>query len=327
MKDLPEILKDYQGLNPGCALAFVEHGKLAYQYFTGYADLEHKVFVTPQTNFRLASVTKQFTASAIMLLVDQGKISLEDTLTKFFPVIPHYAHSITIFELLSHQSGILDYEELLKHIRGQVTDEEVLELEMNQTHGYFDPGKGYRYSNGAYCILELIVEKISGMTFADFMKENFFVPLGMVNTVIDIEGVTQVPNRAYGYSRNGDSWRKTDEDMTSATVGDGGAYSSIKEMILWNNSFDNATILSRESIAKIFTRYVLTDEDGGETYYGFGYFLKNHNGDAVQYHGGASIGFRTGIYRIPEREISVIFLSNRNEGEGSVICEAIYDQY
>ncbi len=317
MKDFSEILTVYQGINPGCALAIVQNGKLAYQYFTGYADLEHKVFVTPETNFRLASVTKQFTAAGILTLVESGKVSLDDTIEKFFHVIPHYARTITIFELLSHQSGILDYEHVMKHVRGQIHDQEVLELEMNQTHGYFDPGKAYSYSNGAYCILELIIEKVSGQPFHIFLKENFFDPLKMDNTMVDIEGVTEVPNRAYGYSRDGNAWIRTDEDSTSATIGDGGIYSSINDMVKWN------TYLDTKSAEPLFKRNVLTDEDGGETYYGFGYFLKNHNGEKVQYHGGSSIGFRTGIYRIPGKDLAVIFLSNRNEGEGSVICERI----
>ena len=324
---IKNLLSDYAVPNPGCAVVIVESGIPVFTFCAGFADLEQKIPVTPETNFRLASISKQFTASAVMLLAQQERILLDDPLEIFFKSVPHYARKVTIAELLSHTSGILDYEDLLGHFRKQIHDEEVLDLELNQNHGYFDPGKSYRYSNGGYCILEIIVEKISGFPFWKFMRQNFFDPLRMDATIIDIESETIVRNRAFGYSRIIDSWTKTDEDQTSATIGDGGVYSSINDMVKWNDSLDQGTMLSKETISQIFERKVLTDEDDGQTYYGFGFFLKDHGGEQVQFHGGSSIGFRAGIYRVPAKNVAAVFLSNRNEGEGSVIVEKIIDSF
>jgi CubicO group peptidase (beta-lactamase class C family) len=324
--DIRALLDAYNGMVPGCAVAIIRDGSLLTAETLGYADLEKGELVTLNTNFRLCSVSKQFTATAILLLVERKLLTLDDKLTKFFPSFPSYGREITISELLTHASGLIDYEDLMsKNAEYQIHDEGVLELLMRQDHDYFKPGTAYRYSNGGYCLLRIIVEKVSGKDFAEFMRDEVFMPLGMTQTFVDKEGITTIPRRAYGYSRDGATWVRTDQGSTSATIGDGGIYSSIADLQKWDQSLYGDSVLSATTIREMFSRHILTDEDEKGVYYGLGFFLKEHRGMEVEYHGGDSIGFRTGIYRVPEENTTVIFLSNRNEGEGSVMCERIFD--
>lgn len=302
---------------PGCAVAIVQRGELIYSAVRGYADLENNILVSENTNFRLASVTKQFTAVAILRLIENGQLYLEDKLSKFFPEFPNYGKDITIFQLLTHSSGLKDYEDLIpKGQTTQVHDEDVLKLLMLQTNALFSSGTKYSYSNGGYCLLALIIEKVSGQSIGDFFKEKIFAPLGMNSSFVNYEGKTIIPNRAYGFPR--------DQDITSATIGDGGDYSSLNDLQKWVQVFYTDIILSKKSRDQMLSKQILTDE-GEEVYYGFGVCLKKYNGKNVAYHGGSSVGFQTGIYNVLDEQLSVIFLSNRSGDSGSEICESIFN--
>jgi CubicO group peptidase (beta-lactamase class C family) len=326
MPSVNEIIAPYSKEKcPGCVVGVVRNGKLTSEVAIGYADLENDIKVSRHTNFRLASVTKQFIAVAILVLVEKKQIFTDDTLSKFFTDFPDYSKDITIHHLLTHSSGLFDYEELIPgNQECQVHDCDVLELLKNQKDTFFPPGTGYSYSNGGYCLLRLIIEKVSGQSIDSFLKKYLFVPLGMDATVVDHEGLTVISTRAYGYSGKDTEWTRTDQDMTSATIGDGGIYSSLEDMQKWVQVFYTDKVLSKEMRDLLLKRRILTDE-GKNVYYGYGLFLKDHKGKKVIYHMGSSIGFQTGLYCIPEEESAVIFLSNRTGENGSEIAERIID--
>ncbi len=316
MTEIQKLIEPFEGAVPGCAVMVIQNGVPTVSETRGFADLEGGVAITPDTNFRLASVSKHFTAAAILQLRKNKQLSLGDTLGRFFPQFPDYGKNITITQLLTHTSGLIDYEEVMdKNDTHQIRDHEVLELLMLQDHGYFVPGSKFRYSNGGYCILAVIVGQVSGQSLGNFLRSEFFLPFGMKDTFANEEGVTDIPNRAYGHSRKGSEWIRTDQDTTSATVGDGGIYSSLSDLFIWDKALDELNL---------FEKQVLTEEKPGPIYYGFGLFRKEYRGVRVQYHAGSSIGFRAGLYRVPGKNITIIFLSNRNEGEGIEFCEKIF---
>ena len=202
---LDALFADYdQPGSPGASVMIIQDGKVLLAKGYGLADLEGKVPCGTNTNFRLASVTKQFTAMAVMMLAERKKLSLDERLTDFFPEFPAYGRQITVRQLLTHTSGLIDYEDVIpKGTEIPVLDRDVLRLLMQQDKTYFPPGTRYRYSNSAYSLLALIVEARSGSTFARFLQDNIFRPLKMANTLAYEQGLSVVPHRAYGYRLTG----------------------------------------------------------------------------------------------------------------------------
>src|ERR1041385_4070503 len=192
---------------PGAAVLVLKRGEVLFKHGYGVAELSSRAKITPATNFRLASVSKEFTAMAIMLLVHDGKLRYEDRLTDIFPEFPEYGRNITVRELLQHTSGLKDYEELMPAAdpkvpveQIQIQDAGVLELLKRETGTKFTPGTKWDYSNSGYVVLGLVVQKVSGRTFAEFLHERIFAPLEMNNTVAYVRGTNQVANRAFGHS-------------------------------------------------------------------------------------------------------------------------------
>jgi CubicO group peptidase (beta-lactamase class C family) len=193
-----------------------------------------------------------------------------------------------------------------------------------QTKTYFEPGTEYKYSNSAYALLALIVENISGKKYASFLHENILEPLGMNGTVAFENGISTVPNRAYGYSRKDDGFVRTDQSITSAVLGDGGIYSSIEDLMKWEASLFTEKILKKETIEQATTRKQF--KNGKMNDYGYGWFLKKYEDKEVVYHTGDTKGFRTVLYRIPSERILIIVLVNRNEGEMEELAEKILEK-
>jgi CubicO group peptidase (beta-lactamase class C family) len=237
---------------PGVAVLVVDNEKIAFRRGYGLTDLREMQPIDAKTNFRLASFTKQFTAMCIMLLVHDGKLHYDDHLTDIFPEFPAYGKSITIRNLLNHTSGLPDYEDLYikrypktpEEKIPQIHDAEVLQLLEQQTSGRFPPGAKWEYSNSSYVVLGLIVEKASGKSFREFLRERIFVPLKMKNTLAYEKGKNSVPNRAYGHTKEKDGLIETDQSPTSATLGDGGIYSSIDDLAKWDRALSEHTLLS-----------------------------------------------------------------------------------
>lgn len=225
------LMKRYEGDGPGASLLVIRDGVPLVRRGYGFADLEHRVPASPQTDYRLASVSKQFTATAIFLLAQDGKLSLDDRARRWLPSLPAAAGAITLRQLLSHQGGLIDYEDIMAaDTRVPLRDKDVLALLAKTDHLYFAPGTSYRYSNGGYAMLALIVEQASGMPFQDFLRQRIFLPLGMTSTLAYVAEGPPVPHRAFGYSAEGGQWMRTDQSMTSSVLGDGGIYSSIDDL-------------------------------------------------------------------------------------------------
>lgn len=319
---LDQLLADFRGECPGISALVLENGAPLLSITYGYANLEEKQAATSTTNYRLASVSKQFTAMACMQLVAAGKLSLSDRLARFFPDAPAFWNEISISDLLCHRSGLLDYEELLPADQSeQVRDEDVLEIVRPHQQGYFAPGSSYRYSNTAYCLLALIVAKVSDQAFGDFLREQIFLPCGMARTLLNDQGRTQIDERAYGYSLIDGVWQRTDQSLTSATQGDGGIYSSVSDLAHWDSALRSGMLLPADLMQQVFAVYSDTNEAGVD--YGLGWFLRREQ--PVVYHTGDSIGFRTTILRRSDRSLSAIVLINRSIAEPLQIADALLD--
>jgi CubicO group peptidase (beta-lactamase class C family) len=311
-------MREYDGDVPGASLLVIRDGVPVVRRSYGLSNVEERVAATPATNYRLASVTKQFTAASILLLAEGGRLQLDDPVRKWLPSLPEETASVTIRHLLTHTGGLIDYEDVIPEgTTAQVHDADVLRLLESQHKTYFAAGTSYRYSNSGYCLLALIVGEASGHDFATFLRERIFRPLGMEHTVAYENGISTVTNRAFGYSSNrafGYSstdgvWHRTDQSVTSAVLGDGGIYSSIDDLARWDAALYDERLLRCTSLQLAFTPATATDEPNVR--YGFGWRI---TGETL-WHSGETIGFRNVIVRYPGRHLTVVILTNRNEPE------------
>lgn len=304
------LMRDYDGAVPGACVLVVRDGAAVVRRCYGLTDLEHGSANTPSTNFRLASVSKQFTAASILLLAEDGKLSLDDRARHWLPSLPAAADDVTIRQLLTHTSGLVDYEDVMDPAdTRQVHDVDVLHLLNGQDRTYFPPGSDYRYSNSGYALLALVVERASGRRYAEFLRQRIFGPLGMNGTLAYEAGVSDVANRAYGYSYENGRWQRTDQSTTSAVLGDGGIYSSIDDLARWDAALYDQRLLKSESLRQAFAPATRTDDPSVE--YGFGWRI---TGDSL-WHSGETIGFRNVIVRYPQRRLTVVVLTNRSDPE------------
>lgn len=303
------IFHDYDGAVPGASVAVIRNGEVVYRKSYGLAVVETPTAAKPETNYRLASVSKHFTAMAILTLADRRKLSLDDRITKFFPEFPE--HGITVRQMLTHTSGLLDYEDVMPAGTSiPLKDFDVLWILQQQEKTLFPPGSKWQYSNSGYALLALIVEKVSGQTFARFLHDNLFAPAGMKQTLAYEKGISTVANRAFGYSRENTEWKRTDQSLTSAVLGDGGIYSSIDDLARWYACLDKSPLYRDASAA-----HAKTDDAS----YGYGWFV----GPDRVWHTGETMGFRNAVLRIPEDGLTVIVLTNRNEGHPIELARAV----
>jgi CubicO group peptidase (beta-lactamase class C family) len=215
-------MQAYHGRVPGAVVGIYREGRPVWCHAYGLADLEIQVPATTSTQFRLASISKQFTAAAVLLLAEEERLSLDDDASYWLSSLRQAAPNVTLRQLLTHTSGVIDFEELIAPGRRvQLRDAEVPALLEGRPGGYFAPGSSYRYSNTGYVLLALIVECASGMDFATFLRTRIFSPLGMLSSVAFEEGVSSVDYRAFGYRALQNTWLRNDQDLTSATLGDG----------------------------------------------------------------------------------------------------------
>ncbi len=328
--------------DPGCAVLVVKDGKAVFRKGHGVTDLRTFETIGPETNFRLASLTKQFTAMAVMLLVHDGKLRYDDRLTDIFSDFPAYGNAITIRQLLNHTSGLVDYEDIMaKEHAGvaddkipQISDAGVLDLLKRETGTKFAPGTRWDYSNSGYVLLAMVVEKRSGMRFGDFLGERIFSPLGMTGTVAHEKGRDEVAHRAYGHSRTAAGWSETDQSSTSATLGDGGVYTSLDDLGKWDQALTGHALLTAKEMEPPFTAALaanggpLQQLDGGlAPLYGFGWFLNPYHGHRRYAHYGETVGFRTAIQRFPDDRLTVIVLANRSDVDAPALAEGVADLY
>ena len=322
--------------SPGLAVLVRKDGRTAFERGYGARELRSFAKIDPQTNFRLASCSKQFTAVSIMLLVRDGKLRYDDTLTDVFPDFPAYGRTITIRNLLNHTSGLPDYEGLMaaaEKRKGaalwtpthQIQDAEVLDLLKLETAGKFAPGTQWSYSNSGYVVLGLVVAKVSGKPFREFLRERIFAPLKMSQTVAYQKGINEVAQRAYGHSNEGNTWKETDQSPTSATLGDGGIYSSLTDLAKWDEALAQHALLTENEMQPALTPAKLTTgaqpkwpansdrAEGTPVSYGFGWFLDLYRNHARMWHYGDTVGFHTYILRFPADHLTIIVLCNRTD--------------
>ncbi len=304
---IDSLMQAYQGDVPGASVLVLHEGRAIVRRAYGYADLERRVAASSATNYRLASLTKQFTAAAVLLLVEDSRMSLDASIRAWLPSLPAAADAVTLRHLLTHTSGVLDYEDLIPASRrNPVHDADVLRLLESQNRTYFPPGTGYRYSNSGYALLALAAAAAAGLDFAALLRRRIFAPLDMRQTVAHEEGMSTVACRAYGYSAAGDRWLRTDQSLTSAVLGDGGIYSSVDDWQKWDGALSDDRLLRPESLRLTFTAATPTDDPS--TDYGLGWRI---TGEHV-WHSGESIGFRNAVVRFPERRLTVLVLTNRD---------------
>jgi len=296
----------------GAAVLAIDGGDTVFKHAWGKRRCDRPERCTAATNFRLASVTKQFTAAAILLLVDRGLVSLEDTLDRYFVGSPDYWQKITIHQLLTHTSGLPDYEKLIpKGTTLQLTDQNVLALLQNTKEPKFEPGKKFVYSNSGYTLLGLIVEMASDRPFHRFVRSEVLEKADMTNSVMFVDGMNSVTERAYGHELDIDeNWTVADQSLTSAVRGDGGVYSSLNDIEHWVSMLRNNSLLSEDLQQAMFTSHVRTDRRGD--CYGYGWFIGEYRSERREMHAGGTRGFSLMLQRFPERDAVVAILLNRS---------------
>lgn len=324
---IDELLAPWSGKTPGAAVLVTQAGQILHRKGYGLADIDDERPIQPDTTFLLASVTKQFTAMAIMILAERGRLAYEDPLSKFFPAFPSYARKITIRHLLNHSSGLPDYEQLF--VKAQMIDthwprsswespsffeptaRDALTLLSRQKKLRFSPGQRWEYSNSGYVVLAQIVEKLSGGRFAEFLKHNIFEPLGMDHSHVFDERRPEIPNRAHSYRREGAGYREIDYSPLNLIYGEDNVVSSIDDLHKWNQALDSPKLVKTETLKEAFTSGTLPN--GTPTGYGFGWEVGRDSTLEYRRHAGAWLGFRTFILHYPAERLTAIMLSNLAE--------------
>ncbi|MCC7400966.1 MAG: beta-lactamase family protein [Chitinophagaceae bacterium] len=305
--------------DPGAALFVSEGNKIFINKGFGVANLKTGKKITANTHYRMASVSKQFTAMCILILQQQGKLNINDAAIKYLPSLPSFASGVTIKNLMTHSSGIADYESLIPEDRKvQVSDADVLQLVSKSDSLYFAPGTRFKYSNTSFCLLTQIVEKVSGLSYPEFIKQNIFIPLGMKHSTI-YQQDSGIFERAYGYHKDNSQWQFADQSITSATMGDGSVYTSLNEYRkwirhLWKISFTDSTLNPLKPHAFI--------KKGLD--YGYGWFIaREADGSTGYFHSGESTGFHNIVYHNPQKKLIVVLFSNCDDDRVSQAFEAI----
>lgn len=328
--------------DPGLAVIIRSRGRTIFEQGYGVRDLKSKTRIDGVTNFRLASVTKQFTAMCVMMLVRDGKLRYDEMLTEVFPGFPEYGKAISIWNLLNHTSGLMPYEEILqKQYQGtppeqipQIKDAGVLALMEQQNSTEFPPGTKWEYSNSGYAVLAMVIEKASSEPFGRFLQERIFAPLKMTNTIAYEKGKNEVVNRAYGHSKKGDPWEETDQSPTSAVLGDGGIYSSVEDLAKWDDALEHHRLMSERDMQPALMPALMrpgtddqppTDAEGNRIRYGFGWFLDPYKGHVRMYHDGSTIGFLTTNQLYTAERLHIVVLCNRLDIEPQGLAEKAAD--
>jgi CubicO group peptidase (beta-lactamase class C family) len=315
---------------PGAALAVIRNGSIVYKRGYGCANLEYDVPITPSTVFHVASVSKQFTAFAIALLAQQGKLSLDDDIRKYLPEMPDFGQTIIIRHLVHHTSGLRDQWELLViagwRMDDVITKEHILKMARHQRELNFEPGQEHLYCNTGYTLMAEIVERVTGQPFREYTDENIFKPLGMTSTHFHDDHQEIVKNRAYSYSADtvldgsalalwqGQRVQGEKEGgfkksvLSYANVGATSLFTTVKDLARWAQNFDDQRVGGAAVIEQMHQRGVLND--GKEIDYAFGLVIGDHKGLKTVSHSGGDAGYRSHLVRFPDQQFAVAILSN-----------------
>ena len=322
-----KFTKAYVAPAPGCAAAVSLNGDVVFEKAFGLADLEHNVPNTTQTIFESGSVAKQFTAAAIVLLQQDGKLSLDDQVRKYIPELPDYGSPLTIRHLLNHTSGLRDWGTVLGLTgagRGErvITQDLALDVIIHQRALNYTPGSEYSYSNSGYNLAAIIVERVSKQKFPAFVEERLFKPLGMKNSSWRDDYQQIVPGRAQAYARQGNGpWRLNMPFMN--VYGNGGMLTTVGDWMKWNAMLDSHS-LGAPLVNALETRGVLND--GRKISYALGLTIDTYKGLKDVSHGGSTAGYQTFLARYPDNKVSVGVMCNGTSPSSGAIAAGITDE-
>jgi CubicO group peptidase (beta-lactamase class C family) len=290
---------------------FAEKGRVLYENSFGFSDFKQKETLDVSSIFQLASVTKPLTACAVLMLYEEGKLNLDDDISEFFPAFPY--KGVTVRLLLTHRSGLPDYmyfaDKLWKSRRTPISNQDVLDLMiLYKPYRYYKPNRRYNYSNTNYALLALIIEQVSGMSYAEFMKSRIFEPLGMKNSYVvtfdDLRNNKESPF-VKGYYRPG---RTVENHYFNGVVGDKGIYSTVDDLFLWDQALYQGKLISLFTLRESFlpAHRDLRDYDN----YGFGWRINLNDGNKIVFHSGWWKGFKTYFIRKIDEQKTIIILTN-----------------
>ena len=325
---IEKIFARYKPGGPGTQLAISRNGQLIFSKAWGMADLEHNTPLTTQSITEAGSVSKQFTAAAILLLEQQGKLSLDDDVRKYVPELPDYGHKITLRQMMQHKSGLKDWG-AIAGIAGwprttkTYNNDDALYIIANQKTLNYKPGDEYLYSNSNYNLFAVIVQRVSGMSLADFTRKNIFEPAGMKNTQWRDNYKRIVPNRAMAYSKSGPAYQT---NMPNEYVyGNGGLLTTAEDLLIWcnyylNGKFGTPSLLPKQIATSAFNNGVMHP-------YAAGLFTGEYRGWKYVSHDGATAGYRANLEAYPELGLAIAWLSNTSEFDSDTlnVAEAIGD--
>jgi len=302
---------------PGASIAILQQSKIVLKKSYGVANIDAKEKITSSTNFNIASLTKQFTALAVLQLAEKNKLSLDDKLSRFFPEMnKKVADVVTIKELLTHSSGIIDhYDYVNTNHMHHAHNKDVFDAIKNIDSTYFVPGTQFMYSNTAYCLLALIIEKLSGLSYSTYLEKNVFQPVGMNHTSVWNEHSTIIsPATGYEWDSIQNRFQESgaDEHMFFSTEGDGGIYTSVNDYLEWFTALQSPKIFSKSIIDKARSLQYVIDKEK-KLGYGCGWFIDESNALKYVYHSGSNGGFRTFSFTIPDKNYLILIFSNRTD--------------
>lgn len=325
MKESPELFENITHhaivhKEQGYAFYF-QHNNIEIHQTNGRVCSEQSEKITYDTHFRLASVSKQFIAMGIITLVENGKLDYDTKIKDIFDELPDYFHQITVRMLLNHTSGIYDYEDMPhSETDPQVLDQDILPFLKMTTTTYFTPGEEYRYSNTGYILLGLMIENISNQNIDAYLNEYVFKPAGLLDTYVNYQGKTIIPKRAYGHILENGKLIVKDQYWCSATIGDGGLYSTIHELNKWITYLENN---EEQLLPSMFHPHVLPN--GKHSEYGFGMRIVSVQGKNIYYHCGDTIGTNTILLFSPAFHLRCIFLTNFGGVDTTVVKENVIE--
>jgi CubicO group peptidase (beta-lactamase class C family) len=315
-------------ISPGCAVAAMRDGKILYQRGYGMADLDHNVPITADTVFHVASMSKQFTAAAILMLAQERKLSLDDEVRKYVPELPDFGAHVTLRQLVHHTSGLRDQWELLglagwRYSFDLITDDDVLSIMSRQKDLNFPPGSKHMYSNTGYTLLAQVVKRVSGQSFREFTTSRIFRPLGMRNTHFRDDHAEIVKNMAYGYVPAKDTFRISITNFD--TVGATSLLTTVEDLALWDENFYSPRVGGPEMIRQMLERGKLSD--GEQVDYAFGLVIGKHRGLATVDHAGGDAGYRSDMIRFPDQHFTAVCLCNRADSNPSELTLQVAEIY
>jgi CubicO group peptidase (beta-lactamase class C family) len=326
VRRIDAVFARYPADAPGCALGVFQNGRISFAKGYGLANVEYGVPITPQTPFIMGSVSKQFTAATIALLVEQGRISLDDDVRKYVPELPDYGQRVTIDNLVHHTSGIRDFWALYEAAGTRLDDgytvDDILTLAARQKHLNFDPGAEYNYSNTGYVLLGVIVQRVTGKSLRQFAAEQIFTPLGMSVSHFHDDHNQPVRGRAFAYSPTAaGGWRIN--VWNNDIVGQGGLMTTVEELQKWDENFYTGTVGGPRFLARQLERGKLNN--GTTLTYAFGLQVTSYRGLPMVEHSGSTGGYRTDITRFPSLHTSVVTMCNVVNADALTLAHRVAD--